>query len=134
MKLMLDHIVLNMEQEEQMIRFYCNVLDLEPERLDDYKSGKVAFPSVRINENTIIDLFPKKMWELDDKSRSGLENLNHFCLVMEKTDWELLISNLENHEVAILDGPDERWGARGIGFSFYFADPDGNIIEARYYE
>ena len=63
MQCLMDHIVLNMEDEDKMITFYSKVLMLPTERLDEYRAGKVPFPSVRLNADTIIDLFPKKMWE-----------------------------------------------------------------------
>jgi hypothetical protein len=33
---------------------------LAGERVELFKQGKVGFPSVRINDATIIDLFPRK--------------------------------------------------------------------------
>jgi hypothetical protein len=56
-----DHIVLNVEDENIMIDFYANVLEMAPERLREYQTGRVPFPSIRLNPDTIIDLFPKKM-------------------------------------------------------------------------
>ena len=54
----LDHIVLNVGDIDRSLKFYIEVLGLQPERLDEFKAGKVGFPSVRINADTIIDLFP----------------------------------------------------------------------------
>ncbi len=54
----LDHIVLNVSDIDRSLKFYTEVLGLQPERLDEFKAGKVGFPSVRINGDTIIDLFP----------------------------------------------------------------------------
>jgi hypothetical protein len=57
----MDHSVLNVEDVEKMISFYVDVLKLQPERLDEYLVGKISFPSLRLNVNTIVDLFPRKL-------------------------------------------------------------------------
>jgi len=129
----LDHIVLNIEDDDTMLDFYTNVLRLQAERLEEYHAGDAPFPSVRINQDTVIDLFPKKLWEKDTSSGRGFDILNHFCLSLAKKDWEELHSHLLKHHVAITEGPVQRWGARGTGTSIYFSDPEGNTIEARYY-
>jgi len=134
MHCLMDHIVLNMEDEENMIAFYSNVLMLPSERLEEYRAGKVPFPSVRLNSDTIIDLFPKKMWQKKSTTAKGCDNLNHFCIAMSKATWESLIVRLKAHSVDIEEGPVSRWGAHGTGTSIYFRDPQGNLIEARFYE
>ena len=63
MKAVLDHIVLNAEDVETLVRFYTQVVELEPERLEEFRNGRVPFPSVRISSDTVIDLAPRKMWE-----------------------------------------------------------------------
>ncbi|MEX2490429.1 MAG: VOC family protein [Nitrospirales bacterium] len=130
----LDHIVLNIEDDESMIDFYTRVIQLPAERLEDYRAGKAPFPSVRINDHTVIDLFPKKLWESKISAGKGFRNLNHFCLALTRTDWEDLHGRLRDHKIAISEGPVQRWGARGSGTSMYFSDPEGNMIEARFYE
>lgn len=130
----LDHIVLNIEHDEIMIGFYTKVLMLSAERLEDYYAGNAPFPSVRINDDTVIDLFPKKLWEQKISAGKGFSNLNHFCLSLTKKDWEDLQGRLCDHKIAISEGPGQRWGARGSGTSIYFTDPEGNVIEARFYE
>lgn len=134
MECMIDHIVLNVEDDNEMVDFYSNVLQLAPLRLREYQTGEVPFPSIRLNSDTIIDLFPKKMWQKTARAGKGRENLNHFCLSMEKVEWDRLVKRLEVHNVDIEEGPVPRWGARGTGTSIYFRDPEGNFIEARYYE
>ena len=134
MKLSLDHIVLNIKNEEAMITFYLRVLLLSPERLEEYYAGRVPFPSVRLNQDTIIDLFPKKMWQKGTQTEKSHENLNHFCITMGKDMWDNLIKRLETDDTGIEEGPVTRWGAHGTGTSIYFRDPDKNLIEARYYE
>ncbi|WP_447964880.1 VOC family protein [Nitrospira sp. Ecomares 2.1] len=130
----LDHIVLNIEHDEAMIDFYTRILMLPAERLEEYHAGKAPFPSVRINHDTVIDLFPKKLWEQNISAGTGFSNLNHFCLALTKTDWEDLCGRLRDNNIAISEGPVQRWGARGTGTSIYFLDPEGNAIEARFYE
>ena len=130
----MDHIVLNVEDDEKMIDFYSKVLMLAAERLEEYRAGKVSFPSVRLNPDTIIDLFPKKMWRDSSTTGNGHHNLNHFCIALGKREWEDLSERLKTGNVDIEVGPVQRWGAHGSGTSIYFRDPEGNLIEARYYE
>jgi len=130
----MDHIVLNVEDDEKMMGFYSKVLMLAPERLEAYRAGDVPFPSVRLNGDTIIDLFPKKMWRKSARTGQGRENLNHFCIALGKGTWEDLLKRFQANNVHIEEGPVSRWGAHGAGTSIYFRDPEGNMIEARYYE
>ena len=89
---------------------------------------------MRLNADTIIDLFPKKMWLGSAASGPGRGNLNHFCISLGKEGWDDLVARLEAHDIDIEQGPVSRWGAHGTGSSIYFRDPEGNLIEARYYE
>jgi len=33
----------------------------------------------------------------------------------------------------VVEGPSPRFGARGMGTSLYVRDPDGTVVELRYY-
>ena len=134
MQCLMDHIVLNVEDDEKMIAFYSNVLMFPTERLEQYRAGKVPFLSVRLNADTIIDLFPKRLWEKSIRAGSSRENLNHFCIAVSKKTWEDLLVRLQANSIPVEEGPVQRWGAHGTGTSVYFRDPEGNLIEARYYE
>ncbi len=134
MQCMMDHIVLNMEDDDAMIDFYSKVLLLETERLEEYRSRKVPFPSVRLNADTVIDLFPKRLWQKDAATEPCRAHLNHFCFSMDKKSWDELIDRLKNCNISIVEGPVLRWGAHGTGTSIYFRDPEENLIEARYYQ
>jgi catechol 2,3-dioxygenase-like lactoylglutathione lyase family enzyme len=129
-----DHIVLNVEDEEKMVKFYNDILGFPPERLKAYRRGEVPFVSSRVNVDTIIDFFPKKMWKGKGPDSIGQPNLNHFCVACSKGDWEALKQRLEDNGIPIEDGPGKRWGARGDGISIYFRDPEDNLVEVRYYE
>ena len=134
MNFKMDHIVINVVDIEKMLHFYTGILQLSSERVDEFKHNQVPFPSVRLTEDTIIDLFPKKMWEKTNPAQVCRPNLNHFCLGTDKKTWQQLQARLEEHGVAIDEGPVQRWGAHGSGTSIYFRDPEDNIIEVRYYE
>lgn len=139
----LDHIVLNVRDIDKTLGFYTGVLGLQGERVQEFKEGKVGFPSVRINEHTLIDFSqvsqvspvssdkPVKKASASETGVGG--NLNHFCLVVDEVDFSVIVNYLKEHGVQILTGPVSRWGARGRATSIYFNDPDGNEIEIRAY-
>jgi len=130
----LDHIVLNVGNIERSLEFYTGVLGLRPERLEDFRSGAVGFPSVRINERTIIDLFPAEETPSAQRQPGKVNgNLNHFCLVVSQDDFSGVVGYLTQREIAIREGPVSRWGARGRATSVYLLDPDGNELEIRCY-
>ena len=134
MECFLDHIVLNVEDDETMIDFYSNVLMLQTERLKEYREGKVPFASVRLNPDTVIDLFPKKLWQNSAHFPGGRETQNHFCITLSKENWAKIVSRIGNSSIYFEEGPVERWGAHGTGISVYLRDPERNLIELRYYE
>ena len=130
----LDHIVLNVKDIDRSLAFYSQVLGLKAERVDEFRAGKIGFPSVRINEHTIIDLsISKEPAALPKSGGKTLGNLNHFCLVVDKEDFSGIVDYLTAHDVSIVQGPISRWGARGRATSVYFLDPDGNEVEIRCY-
>lgn len=117
----LDHIVLNVADVDRSLHFYCHELGLPGVRVEQWQRGEVLFPSVRVSGMTIIDLL--------QASRSG-ENADHFCLVVEPTDFEAL---RDSGRFDVVEGPVQRFGARGEGTSLYIRDPDHNLVELRHY-
>ncbi len=117
----LDHVVLNVADVERSLAFYCDELGLTPVRVDEWRREQAPFPSARVDAGTIIDLM--------QLPRSG-ENADHFCLVVEPVDFEALKAS---GRFEVVDGPGTRSGARGDGTSLYIRDPDGNVVELRYY-
>ncbi|MFN0074814.1 MAG: VOC family protein [Chloroflexota bacterium] len=125
----MDHIVLSVRDVERTLEFYTGILGLQPERVDTWRAGKHGFPSVRINDTTIIDLMLSP--EAESSTRTA-PNLNHFCMFTDGP-LEPCIEELEGNGIAIENGPRMRWGARGNALSVYFRDPDNNQIEIRSY-
>ncbi len=136
----MDHIVLRVRDVDASLAFYHQFLGLPTERLAEFKAGKVPFPSIRINADTIIDVFEFKDMPPPDQIH---RNQDHFCIVIEPTDLSRVSQQFQALGVKLapvspfaaeeLGGPVKRWGAHGNGTSLYVYDPDGNIVELRYY-
>jgi cytokinin dehydrogenase len=124
----LDHIVLNVADVERSLEFYEGCLGLPAERVAQWRRGALPFPSVRINEATIIDLVRTERGEAGPTT-----NLNHFCLVTDAADLNPVVERLSKAGIRIETGPAIRSGARGDGLSVYLRDPDQNLIEVRTY-
>jgi catechol 2,3-dioxygenase-like lactoylglutathione lyase family enzyme len=116
-----DHVVLNVQDVERSLAFYSGPLGLEPLRVEEWRAGKVPFPSVRVTPTTIIDLFQRPR---------GSSNVDHICLTVAPLDWQEVIGS---GVFTVLEGPVPRFGARGDAQSIYVQDPDGNTVELRWY-
>ncbi len=116
-----DHLVLNVADVERSLAWYCGLLGLAGERVEEWRRGEVFFPSVRIDDHSIIDLIAAP--------RPG-NNVDHFCLVVERADVDAVVAD---DRFTVVDGPGIRFGARGDGWSVYVTDPDGNVVELRSY-
>ena len=127
----MDHIVLRVRDVERAITFYTEVLGLAPHRVDEFRAGKVPFPCARVNNDTIIDLFPLPD---QDPVGDGPRNMDHYCLTIEPTDLDRLAQELRGRGVTVVsDAPAQRSGAKGTGMSIYIKDWEGNTIELRHY-
>jgi len=118
----LDHIVLNVADVERSLAWYIGLVGMAPVRVDEWRRGEAFFPSVRVNESTIIDLVGLE--------RSGA-NMDHLCLVVDPADVDTIVAD---ERFTVIEGPDTRFGARGDGRSVYVKDPDGNTVEFRSYD
>lgn len=117
----LDHIVLTTTDVERSLAWYTGALGLPGVRVEEWRRGEVPFPSVRVNDATIIDVFGAE--------RSGI-NMDHLCLVVDRADVDAIA---DDERFVVVDGPGHRFGARGDGWSIYVLDPDGNTVELRSY-
>jgi catechol 2,3-dioxygenase-like lactoylglutathione lyase family enzyme len=124
-----DHLVLRVADVERSLAFYLGPLGLDPVRVDQWRRGEVPFPSVRVNAETIIDLI-KAPADHAGHDHSGPKNVDHLCLVVEPADWHAVIAE---GVFELVSGPDELFGAQGIGQGIYIRDPDQNLVELRYY-
>lgn len=134
----LDHVVLWVNDPVAAADFYEKVVGLEPLRVTEFTEGKTSFPSVRVNEETILDLAPLTMAErmkmLPGSAESAGHPVNHVCLSLPSDRFDALRARLQDNAVPVSDIAHDAYGARGKATrSFYFRDPDGNVFEARHY-
>ena len=126
----MDHIVLRIKDVETSLKFYSETLGMQTERVEQWRAGEIRFPSVRLNDDTIIDFFGTDQAPI---GKDGIRNQDHYCMVIEPTDMEELKSKFEAMGVGIQAGPGKRWGSHGDGISLYIYDPDDNVVELRHY-
>lgn len=117
-----DHLVLRCVDVERTLGWYVARLGLAPFRVDEWRRGDAPFPSVRVSDDTIIDLI--------EGPAAGDGRLDHLCLVVEPLDLESLAAS---GDFDVVEGPARRSGARGEGTSLYVRDPDGLVVELRHY-
>ncbi|WP_457664819.1 VOC family protein [Thiolapillus sp.] len=121
----IDHIVLTVKDIEATVSFYESVLGMARETFGE---GRVAlkFGSQKINLH-------QQGKEYEPKARMPLPGSEDLCFITD-TKLETAMDQVRNKGVEILEGPVTRTGAMGTIVSFYFRDPDGNLIEVANYE
>ena len=117
----IDHIVLTVRDIDRAVAFYTDVLDMQA---ITFAGGRRAltFGAQKINLQTI-----------------GQEPRNHACIgsgdvcLLTRASPEEVLARLAEKDIAVLEGPVQKSGARGPITSVYFNDPDGNLIEVSSY-
>lgn len=120
----LDHFVLVVDDVERTLAWYGRHAGLAGDRVTEWRQGDAPFPSLRIDDTTIIDVIPHGA---DDAVGRG--HLDHICFVVSHDDLRSLVAD---PGLEIVD-EGQRFGARGMGHSIYVHDPDGLLVEFRSY-
>ena len=60
-------------------------------------------------------------------------NPNHFCLTFSGSEFQKLMRRLKASGVEVVRRSKHNFGAQGYAASIYVHDPDGIVVEARYY-
>lgn len=120
----IDHIVLTVQDIEETARFYESVLGME--RVV-FGKGRVAlrFGRQKINLH-------QKGREFEPKAQRPTPGSADLCFITE-LDLEEALSHVKGMGVDVIEGPVNRTGAAGPVMSFYFRDPDMNLIEVSSY-
>jgi catechol 2,3-dioxygenase-like lactoylglutathione lyase family enzyme len=127
----IDHIVLWVSDQKRSLDFFVSVVGLDPVRAQEFAEGGAGFPSVRVSKTAIIDLMDRFTGGTDE---AGGALVNHVCLSMNEAEYATLSARLVEHGQEPRQSGSGAFGAEGLAeASAYFQDPDGNVLEMRYY-
>jgi catechol 2,3-dioxygenase-like lactoylglutathione lyase family enzyme len=121
----IDHIVLTVKDLDTTVQFYESVLGMSKET---FGKGRVAlkFGKQKIN----LHEYGKEFEPKANNPKPGSEDL---CFITD-TELAVAMAHVKSKGIEIIDGPVKRTGASGPMISFYFRDPDGNLIEVASYK
>jgi len=119
-----DHTVLTVRDIQATVDFYEAILGMTTETFGE---GRIAlkFRAQKINLH-------QQGNEVEPKAESPTPGSGDLCFVTE-TPLDTAIAHAQNLGVEIIQGPVQRTGAQGPILSFYFRDPDLNLIEVANY-
>jgi catechol 2,3-dioxygenase-like lactoylglutathione lyase family enzyme len=120
----LDHLVLTVADIPKTVNFYEKVLGM---KAIYFGAGRVAlaFGTQKINLHQLGN-------EFEPKAKNVQVGSADLCFITD-CDLSKAINHVMNENIFITEGPVRRTGAQGSITSFYFRDPDGNLIEVSTY-
>jgi catechol 2,3-dioxygenase-like lactoylglutathione lyase family enzyme len=116
----IDHFVLTVGSIEESCAFYARVLGMTPVSFGDGRKA-LAFGSQKINLHLADH-------EFVPHAQHPVPGSADFCL-LTSLPLDDCMAHVQAQGVAILLGPVDRTGATGKLRSFYFRDPDQNLVE-----
>ena len=116
----LDHLVLTVKDIEKTTSFYVSVMGMKKEVFGDDRVA-LKYGSQKIN----LHEFGK---EFEPKAHKPMPGSVDLCFITQ-TPIDVAMAHVKRCGVEIIEGPAERTGANGPIRSFYFRDPDNNLIE-----
>jgi glyoxylase I family protein len=138
MSMQLDHVVIWVDDPLRSLDFYERIVGLPGVRGEEFRTGNAPFPSVRVSAGSIIDLMDRMEATAVDLTANAAGSaghpVNHFCIAMNRRTFDALIERLTVEGVKMSKTMKNLYGAQGRApDSFYFQDPDFNVVEARCY-
>jgi catechol 2,3-dioxygenase-like lactoylglutathione lyase family enzyme len=124
--LTLDHLILPVNDREESVRFYTEILGL------GYEGEREPFSVVRVSPDLTLQIVP---W--------GTPGGMHLAFAMPKQEFDEAFGRIRENGVEFGDsfhsvgngkGPGREDGARGPGPTLYCFDPSRHLIEIRHYE
>ncbi len=126
MAIQLDHLILPVNDRAKSVDFYTRILGLM------HEGEREPFSVIRVTPDLALQLAP---W--------GTRGGEHLAFSMTRAEFDLAFHRIREAGLAYGDsfetvgnmrGPGEADGARGLGKALYLFDPDGHLVEIRYYE
>ena len=120
----LDHLVLTVQNIEKTVDFYTSVLGMEKEV---FGAGRVAlkFGEQKFNLHEVNK-------EFEPKAAFPTPGSADICLITN-LPIQKAFEHVRAKGIEIIEGIVPRTGANGVIQSFYFRDPDHNLIEISSY-
>lgn len=121
----IDHIVMTVRDINATVQFYKSVLGMV---VDTFGEGRVSlkFGNQKINLH-------EQGKEFEPNADQPIPGSVDLCFITD-TKLEAAIEHVKGKGVEIIEGPVTRTGATGSIVSFYFRDPDNNLIEVANYK
>jgi catechol 2,3-dioxygenase-like lactoylglutathione lyase family enzyme len=120
----LDHLVLTVTNIKTTADFYQCTLGLEKQTFGENRIA-LKFGQQKINLHQVGKGY-------EPKAQTPTPGSADLCFVTE-TPLAEAMQQVRDGGVEIIEGPVERTGAMGPISSFYFRDPDNNLIEVGHY-
>lgn len=116
----LDHLVLTVKDIEKSVSFYETALGMKKEEFGNRRIA-LKFADQKIN----LHEFGK---ELEPKAHMPIPGSADLCFITA-TPLNEAMAHVKSCGIEVIKGPVDRTGATGPIRSFYFRDPDQNLIE-----
>jgi|ERR1035437_4361465 catechol 2,3-dioxygenase-like lactoylglutathione lyase family enzyme len=122
----IDHLILNVNDVPASVDFYTNVMGFKSEGEDG------PFAVIRVSGDFTLQLAP---W--------GTKGNEHYAFAMDRAEFDACFARIKEkgipfgdsfHSVGNNTGPGSETGARGVGPTVYFNDPNNHLIEIRTYD
>ena len=116
----IDHLVLTVKDLKKTTSFYVSVMGMKKDVL---ANGRVTlkYGSQKINLHELGK-------EFEPKAKKPTPGSADLCFITQ-TPLNEAMAHVKRCGIEIIEGPVERTGANGPIRSFYFRDPDLNLIE-----
>jgi glyoxylase I family protein len=122
-----DHVVFVVDDLARAVTFYQTVLGCVP----GYSYPALGMEQLWCGASLIV------LWDITHPGAAGAippvkggRNVDHLCIATSPFAPEDMRAHLAAHGIAI-EREAVHGGARGMGHSFYFRDPFGNLLEVK---
>ena len=121
----LDHLILPVNDREESLAFYTEILGLV------HEGEREPFSVVRVTPELTLQVAP---WGTDGGMHLAFSmSPSEFNVVFERIKRDGITYGDSFHSVGNMQGPGEEVGSKGPGEAIYVFDPNQHLIEIRHY-